>query len=553
MTAVVDPENTSSAPGVGAGSNDAPPPPEQQAEDRLRGTLQKIARGDLLVVVMSFIFAFLIGSVLIVIADTEVRETFSYFLDRPSDAFTAIWQSVTQAYGAMFRGAVFDGVGYSRVADDLRAAGGSGTYVLLPALAAGLRPLTETLTVATPLIIAAAGMAVSFRAGLFNIGGTGQLIVGAMAAGYIGFTWDLPIVVHLLIALLGGLLAGAVWGGIAGFLKARFGANEVISTIMLNWIATYLLFFALKTAAFTGANQSQPTSPSISDSAVLPQLLGSGFRLHAGLFLAAGAAVLLWWLMSRSTLGFQFRAVGSNPRASRVAGISPSRTAFLVLTVAGGLVGLAGAVHVLGTEKRLTEGVAGSIGFDAITVALLGRSGPVGVVLAGLLFAGLSTGGRFMESSQGVPLDLVQVIQVLVVLFIAAPPLVRTLIGLRRVDHPSTGARGRTARRTMAGSTSTSASNSDSTSISDSMSTSTTSPPSASSADPGTSAAGDLPPGSTPEGSPGRSPDPAGRHEGAHRDPSAPSPDAPSSDSSPRTAPPAGDVEDPTDATGDQR
>ena len=436
-----------SAPGVGAGAADAPPP-EERAETALARTLQSIARSDLLVVVMSFVFAFLIGSVLIVIADEEVRTTLGYFFARPSDALTAIWQSVTHAYGAMFRGAVFDGPGFSRVAEDVREAGGSGTYVLFPALAAGLRPLTETLTVATPLIIAAAGMAVSFRAGLFNIGGTGQLIVGAMAAGYVGFAVQLPVVLHLLVALLAGVLAGGVWGGIAGFLKARFGANEVISTIMLNWIATYLLFFALKTTAFTGANQSQPTSPSIGENAVLPPLLGDGFRLHAGLLLAAGAAVLLWWLMSRSTIGFHFRAVGSNPRAARVAGISPARTAFLVLAVAGALVGLAGAVHVLGTERRLTEGVAGNIGFDAITVALLGRSGPVGIVLAGLLFAALSTGGRFMETNQGVPLDLVQVIQVLVVLFIAAPPLVRTLIGLRRIDHPGAGAR--RARRTRA-------------------------------------------------------------------------------------------------------
>ena len=436
-----------SAPGVGAGGADAPPP-EERAETALARTLQSIARSDLLVVVMSFVFAFLIGSVLIVIADEEVRTTLGYFFARPSDALTAIWQSVTHAYGAMFRGAVFDGPGFSRVAEDVREAGGSGTYVLFPALAAGLRPLTETLTVATPLIIAAAGMAVSFRAGLFNIGGTGQLIVGAMAAGYVGFAFQLPVVLHLLVALLAGVLAGGVWGGIAGFLKARFGANEVISTIMLNWIATYLLFFALKTTAFTGANQSQPTSPSVGENATLPLLLGGGFRLHAGLFLAAGAAVLLWWLMSRSTLGFHFRAVGSNPRAARVAGISPARTAFLVLAVAGALVGLAGAVHVLGTERRLTEGVAGNIGFDAITVALLGRSGPVGIVLAGLLFAALSTGGRFMETNQGVPLDLVQVIQVLVVLFIAAPPLVRTLIGLRRIDHPGAGAR--RARRTRA-------------------------------------------------------------------------------------------------------
>ena len=453
----VDVADTGSAPGVGAGSTDAPPPPEQTAESALARTLQRIARGDLLVVVMSFVFAFLIGSVLIVIADQEVRETLGYFFARPSDALTAIWQSVTQAYGAMFRGAVFDGTGYARAAESVREAGGTGTYVLVPALSAGLRPLTETLTIATPLIIASAGMAVSFRAGLFNIGGTGQLIVGAMAAGYVGFTLDLPVVLHLLVCLVAGILAGGVWGGIAGFLKARFGANEVISTIMLNWIATYLLFYALKTPAFTGANQSQPTSPSIGENAALPLLLGSGFRLHAGLFLAAGAAAVLWWLMSRSTIGFHFRAVGSNPRAAQVAGISPARTAFLVLAVAGALVGAAGAVHVLGTEHRLTEGVAGNIGFDAITVALLGRSGPLGIVLAGLLFAGLSTGGRFMESSQGVPLDLVQVIQVLVVLFIAAPPLVRTLIGLRRIDHPGAAARVRRARRARTGAAQTTA------------------------------------------------------------------------------------------------
>ncbi|MEE1649540.1 ABC transporter permease [Brachybacterium sp. J144] len=441
------PSVSGTAPGVGGSVADAPPPPAEDAESALARTLQSLARSDLLVVVMAFVFAFLIGSVLIVIADEDVRATFGYFFARPGDAVVAVWQSVTQAYGAMFRGAVFDAPGAARAAESVREAGGSGTYVLLPALTAGLRPLTETLTIATPLIIAAAGMAVSFRAGLFNIGGTGQLIVGAMAAGYIGFALDLPGVVHLLLALLVGVIAGGLWGGIAGFLKARFGANEVISTIMLNWIATYLLAFALKTAAFTGANQSQPTSPSVGENAQLPLLLGTGFRLHAGLFLAAGAVVLLWWLMSRSTLGFHFRAVGSNPRAARFAGISTSRTAFLTLAVAGGLVGLAGAVHVLGTERRLTEGVAGNIGFDAITVALLGRSGPVGIALAGLLFAGLSTGGRFMETNQGVPLDLVSVIQVLVVLFIAAPPLVRTLIGLRHVDHPGASARVRRALR----------------------------------------------------------------------------------------------------------
>src|SRR5699024_348703 len=192
----------SSTPGIGGGSAETPPPPAEAAETALSRTLQRIARGDLLVVVMSFVFAFLIGSVLLVIADQEVRASLGYFFARPSGALTACWQSVSHAYGAMFRAALFDVPGYTRTAESVREAGGTGTYVLLPALAAGLRPLTETLTVATPLIIASAGMAVSFRAGLFNIGGTGQLIAGAMAAGYVGFTVDLPIVVHLLICLL---------------------------------------------------------------------------------------------------------------------------------------------------------------------------------------------------------------------------------------------------------------------------------------------------------------------------------------------------------------
>ena len=446
MSTVADTTAAGSAPGVGSGGADGPPPPEHTAETSLARTLQQIARSDLLVVVMSFVFAFLIGSVLIVIANEQVRQSLTYFFARPGDTLTAIWEAVTGAYGALLRGALFDNRAFTRTAESVREAGGSGMYVLLPALGAGLRPLTETLTVATPLIIAAAGMAVSFRAGLFNIGGTGQLIAGTMAAAFVGFALPLPTGVHLLAALIAGVVAGGVWGGIAGFLKARFGANEVISTIMLNWIATYLLFFSLKTELFTGASSGQPTSFAVRETALLPKLLGDGFRLHAGLLVVAIAVALLWWLMSRSTLGFHFRAVGSNPRAAQVAGISPTRTAFLVLAVAGALVGLAGAVHVLGTERRLTEGIAGNIGFDAITVALLGRSGPIGIVLAGLLFAGLSTGGRLMETSQGVPLDLVQVIQVLVVLFIAAPPLVRTLIGLRRVDNPQAGGRGRRRR-----------------------------------------------------------------------------------------------------------
>lgn len=437
------------APGTAVQPGD--PGTEGAPEGGGRSLAERIARGNLLVVVMAFVFAFIIGSVLILVSDAELRAAAGYFFARPSDTFSAGYRAIVDSYAAMFRGAIFDYRAAGSVAEGVRERGGSGLYVLGPAIARGIKPLLETLTVATPLIIASVGMAVSFRSGLFNIGGAGQLIVGASVAGYLGFTLDLPYGIHLLVCLLGAILAGGIYGGIAGFLKARFGANEVISTIMLNWIATYGLAFALTTTAFTGANQAQPTSPAVAATARLPLLAGSGYRLHAGLILAIASVVFLWWLMNRSTLGFRFRAVGSNPRASEVAGIDLGRSTIGVMFVAGALVGLAGAAHVLGTEHRLTGSIAGSIGFDAITVALLGRSGPIGILLAGVLFAGLSTGGRFMESSQGVPIDLVQVIQALVVLFIAAPPLVRTLIGLRRVDHP--GGRVRRAKAAQAGRT----------------------------------------------------------------------------------------------------
>ncbi|UEJ82530.1 ABC transporter permease [Brachybacterium halotolerans subsp. kimchii] len=452
MSASIDGEVRPVAPGTAVQPGDPGTtsetggPGDSSRPTSVAGLAQRLARGNVVVVVGAFVFAFIIGSVLILVSDAQVRTALGYFFARPADTFSAGWSAISEAYAAMFRGSIFDYRAFGKVADDLRARGGSGTYVLLPALARGFKPLLETLTVATPLIIASVGMAVSFRSGLFNIGGTGQLIVGASAAGYVGFAVPMPPVIHLIVCLVVGIVAGGVYGGIAGYLKARFGSSEVISTIMLNWIATYGLAFALTTSAFTGSNKAQPTSPSVLSSARLPLLAGEGYRLHLGLLIALASIVFLWWLMSRSTIGFRFRAVGSNPRAAEVAGIDVGRSAIGVMFVAGALVGLAGAVHVLGTEHRLTGSIAGSIGFDAITVALLGRSGPIGILLAGILFAALSTGGRFMETSQGVPIDLVQVIQALVVLFIAAPPLVRFLLGLRRVDQPGRARRVRRAK-----------------------------------------------------------------------------------------------------------
>ncbi|GAA1404921.1 ABC transporter permease [Oerskovia jenensis] len=388
----------------------AKPQPEGSESARWTATFREITTGPFGVTVLAFVLALVIGGLLIIVTDPDVTAAASYLFAKPADFFGAAWTAVSEAYAAMFRGAVYN---YDA-----------------PTFARGIRSLTETMTVSTPLIIAALGVAVGFRAGMFNIGAQGQVIMGAAIGGYVGFAWNLPPVLHLLLALLGGILAGGFWAGIAGFLKARTGAHEVIVTIMLNYVALYLVAWFLTTSAFTRPGSNQPKSPGVKDTAQLPLLLGDQFRLNAGFLVAILAAVFVWWLMTRSTWGFRFRAVGSNQQAARTAGMGVASSFVLVMVVSGALAGLAGAVQILGTEKALTGGIAGSIGFDAITVALLGRSKPLGIFFAGLLYAGLNVGGRAMEASTGTSINIVLVIQSLVVLFIAAPPLVRAIFRL---------------------------------------------------------------------------------------------------------------------------
>ncbi|GAA1653569.1 ABC transporter permease [Georgenia ruanii] len=390
-------------------------------ETRTQQFFRDLLTGSWLVSVLAVLVALVIGGVLIALADPDVQGTLAYFFARPADFFSAAWNTVTSSYGALFRGAVFD----------FQAA----------SFARAIRPLTETLTFSVPLILAGLGVAVGFRAGLFNIGGQGQIILGGIFAGFIGFTFNLPPVLHVLLAAVGAALGGAIWAGIAGVLKARTGANEVIVTIMLNNIAVYLIAYLLQTQAFKLPGSPFPKSPPIpTDSATYPLLFGEQFRLHAGFLLAIAATVLVWWLLERSTLGFEFRSTGANPRAARTAGVSVDRVTVLVMLVAGGLCGLAGSAQVLGTEKVLTGGVAASYGFDAITVALLGRSRPVGTFVAGLLFGALKAGGFLMQSTTNTPIEIILVVQSIIVLLIAAPPLVRAIFRL-----PAPGARPRRA------------------------------------------------------------------------------------------------------------
>ncbi|SEJ33604.1 ABC transporter permease [Demequina mangrovi] len=380
-----------------------------------RGLLREIAESQTAVVVFAIIASMILGSLLIIAASEDVREAATYFFSRPSDTFSAMWHAVSSAYIAMFQGAIYNPNG--------------GTF------AAQIRPFMQTLTVATPLLFAGLGLGIGFRAGLFNIGAQGQIIMGATLGGYVGFAWDLPVGLHLLLAVLGCALGGAIWGFIPGILKATTGAHEVIVTIMLNYIALNLLSWLLTLEAFQRPGSDNPQSPQVADTAEYPLVLGDQFPLHLGFVLALLCAWGAWWLMERSTLGFQFRAVGANPSAARTAGMNVKRAIVLVMVIAGALAGLAGSAQVLGTEKSLTSGIAASFGFDAITVALLGRSRPLGIVLAAILFGGLRAAGPALQVQAQLPVDIVLVIQSLIVLFIAAPPLVRFLFRLPAPTH----------------------------------------------------------------------------------------------------------------------
>ena len=291
--------------------------------------------------------------------------------------------------------------------------------------------LSETLTSAAPVTLAALGIALGFRAGLFNIGAEGQVLFGGMASVAVGFAvTGMPIWIHLPLALAAGALAGAIWSAVAGWLMAATGAHEVITTIMLNMIAMELTGFLLRNPPIQKPGRPDPISQSVLDSAMLPKLLtwyNPGLRLNAGILIALVMVVLVYWLLFRTTLGFEFRASGLNPFAARYAGMRSSLIIVVVMAIAGALAGLAGSTLVLGVLGRASPGFSAGVGFNAIAVALLGRSHPVGVLLAGILFGALDAGGRQMQVAAGVRIDLISIVQSLIIVFVAAPLLMRAI------------------------------------------------------------------------------------------------------------------------------
>ena len=386
--------------------DDQPPQPSRS----WRVTMRQATSSSALTSFLAIVVALVIGAILIAAADGSVQSTASYLFARPGDFFQALWHAVGGAYSSLFQGAVVN-ISTAHSVGDV------------------LAPLTKTIAYSVPLIFAGLGLMVGFRGGLFNIGGQGQIILGAVVCGYIGFAWHLPIGIHLIVCFLGAFIGGAAWGFIPGILKAKAGANEVIVTIMLNSIAVFLLGYLLTLQAFRGPGSNAPISPRMDSTAQFPHFFGSSIDL--GFVLALLAAVAVWWVMERSTLGFRIRAVGENPDAARTAGMNVSLTYMWVMIISGGLAGLAATSQLLSSSsQQLNVDIASTFGFDAITVALLGRSKPLGTVLAGLLFGGLRAGGYLMQSSTGTPIDIILVVQSVIVLLIAAPPFVRAIFGL---------------------------------------------------------------------------------------------------------------------------
>jgi general nucleoside transport system permease protein len=395
--------------------------------DRFRGIggaiISAIMQGSPAVVTILAIFsALVIGALVIAFSDTAVLHAWNSFFSAPGAALSATWDAIAAAYSALFEGAIFN-------PHTISAAFSGGS------VGAIFYPLSQTAAQATPLILTGLAVALAFRAGLFNIGASGQWIGGAIVATYLGFAVSLPPFIHVVVCLIGGFAGGAVLGWLVGDLKARTGAHEVIVTIMLNYIMYQVLNLVLGTpTALQLKGQANLVSPNIAADAQLPHVGGPPPQVGVGFLIALAAAAATWWLLERSTVGFEFRTVGANPSAARTAGMSVPQTWVLAMLLAGGLAGLSGAVTIQGSFYSLNFQSFGNYGFAGITVALLGRARPLGVVLAALLFGALQAGGTVMEAATSVPVDITNVLEGLIVLFVAAPPLIRAVYRLRRAQ-----------------------------------------------------------------------------------------------------------------------
>lgn len=302
----------------------------------------------------------------------------------------------------------------------------------------------ETLMRATPLIFTGLAIAYGFRAGLFNIGAEGQLFMGGLVAAWLGVLMaGLPWFVVIPSVIVAGALAGAAWAFIPAVLKAKVGAHEVITTMMFSWIAryfvSYLLDGPLKAPAFDGGPGMIPVTRLLPKEATLPAFVDiiPGLprnNAHVGFLVAVVVAVFVWWLLKRTTLGFEARAVGFNPSAAENKGISVGLTTVWSLCISGALAAMAGVSEVMGVHHRMSDQFSAGFGFTGIAVALLAKNHPLAVIPAAILFGGLSAGSGLMQMNANVPDKLVDIVQALVIFFVAAETIITWFIKRRQKE-----------------------------------------------------------------------------------------------------------------------
>ncbi|MCA9923661.1 MAG: ABC transporter permease [Anaerolineales bacterium] len=342
-----------------------------------------------------------------------------------STRLMGIWRSVSVPITAIVLALVIGGI--------ILASSGANPIDAYAALYKGAFGSTEafgrTLEKATPLILGGLAVAFAFKAALFNIGGQGQLLLAAIFAGYLGFRLQgLPFIIHMPVALLGGALAGALFGAIPGALKTYTGAHEVITTIMLNFIATNITDF-LADGPWKDEGIVART-PKVLETAVIP----AWGNIPIGFFIAVIVAVAIWYLLYKTTLGYEIRTVGLNPNAAQYAGIRVARIVILTMTISGLLAGLGGAIETLGIVGRFQPGFNAGLGFDGITIALLGRTSPIGVIPAALLVGAMQAGSSQMQFDANVPFQIIDVIQALILFFVSADMIVRWILRSRAVE-----------------------------------------------------------------------------------------------------------------------
>jgi len=387
-----------------------------EKDDRFSQAFKEILAGGLTRTLLAVILGFLVGAVFMVVSNKEFLAAMGYFASRPTDALAAAWNVVANGYGALFKGAIFN-----PDADSFEKA---------------IRPITETLRLGAPLIAAGLGIGLTFRVGLFNIGGTGQLVFGIIFATWVATRMELPFIIHMLVAVIAGILGATFLGAVVGYLKARTGAHEVILTIMFNYVAISIFTFLMRDPNLLQEQRASgnPKADPAAATALMPKLFGDSYSVHFGLVLALVAVIVYWWLMERSTIGYRLRMVGHNPDAAKTAGINVNKTYVLAMALSAAFVGVAASNQALGTATGVIPSSHAGIGFDAITVALLGGSSAPGILLAGLLFGAFKAGAPSMQVI-GISPEVLGIVQAAIVLFIAAPPLIRAIFRLPKPQN----------------------------------------------------------------------------------------------------------------------